>query len=298
MKKKFLILSIMMLLVTMFLSANVMAATITSATVTITPSKTEYKPGETIEFTISLKDLNASSGILGLGAYIEYDSNLLTLNPTATGLSNWVDADISEKTHRFLTTKNSHSANSEDILKITFTAKEVTSDVTTSVKLKQIEISNGVDYNIEEISSNNITIKKETATTPENPPVDNEDEDNKGNEGEEENPQNPNPTNPTNPDNPDNPNTPNNPTNPSNPTNPTEPTDPNTPDNPNGNDNTNTPSIPGTSNSQNNSNNSNSSIPQLGTSGIIAIIIAIISVIAVILFIKIKIIDQKIKRGK
>ena len=291
MKKKFLILSIMMLLVTMFLSANVLAATITSATVTITPSKTEYKSGETIEFTISLKDLTASSGILGLGAYIEYDSNLLTLEPTAKGLSGWVDADISEKTHRFITTKNSHSANNEDILKISFTAKEVTSDITTSVKLKKIEISNGVEYDIDEISSNNITLKKETPTTPEKPPVDEGDKGgNEGNQGEEEKHQNP--TTPTNP------NTPNN------PTNPTEPTDQNTPVTPNDNtDNQSTPSIPGTSNNSNNnssnndSNNSSSSIPQLGTNGVLAIIIAIIVIIAVIIFIKIKIIDKKIKRG-
>ena len=80
MSKKILILSILALLLTLLLSVKVSAATITSATIEVTPSKTECKAGETIDYTISLKNLNASDGILGLGAYIEYDSNLLTLN--------------------------------------------------------------------------------------------------------------------------------------------------------------------------------------------------------------------------
>lgn len=282
----------MMLLVTMFLSVNVFAATITSATVTLTPSKTECKSGDTIEFTISLKDLQASSGILGFGAYIDYDSNLLTLEPTAKGVSGWTDADISEKTHRFITTKNSHSENNEDILKITFTAKEVTSDVATSVKLKKIEISNGVDYTINEISSNNVTIKTESTTNPEKPPVDEDD-----NKGEQD------PDKPTNPSTPNNPNDNEN----SNNNNNDNPNQPDSPVNPDESNNSNeqqgdldSPNIPSGNNNEtnNNANNSNSSIPQLGASRILLIIIAIIIVIAVILFIKIKIIDKKMKKNK
>ncbi len=158
MSKKILILSILALLLTLLLSVKVSAATITSATIEVTPSKTECKAGETIDYTISLKNLNASDGILGLGAYIEYDSNLLTLNTKAQGLSDWSDATISGTTNRFVTTKETHSSNNEDILKITFTAKETTSNVETAIKLNRIEISNGTQYNINEVSSNKVTI--------------------------------------------------------------------------------------------------------------------------------------------
>ena len=178
MKKKFLTLSIYILMIVMLFSVKVSAetATITSATITVTPSKTEYKAGDTVEFTVSLKNLNASSGIMGLGAYIEYDSNLLTLNTKAEGLSGWSDATISESSHRFATTKEEHSANNENILKITFTAKETVNNAETAVTLKKIEISNGAQYNISEVSSTKITIKPN-----ENPPAQQDPDDGKDN---------------------------------------------------------------------------------------------------------------------
>ena len=129
MKRKLLILSVIMLLIIALFSANVYAADISSATITITPSKTEYESGDTIEFTVSVKDLQASSGIVGLGAYVDYDSNLLTLNNVATGLSGWADADISESSNRFATTKNGHSSNNEDIIVIKFTAKVIQDNI-------------------------------------------------------------------------------------------------------------------------------------------------------------------------
>ena len=160
MNKKILIISsIMMLLISIMFSTNVYAETLTSAEIAITPSKTEYTSGETVEFIISLKNLDASDGIMGLGAYIDYDSDLLTLNTNAEGLTNWADAKISEDTKRFVTHKNEHSSNNENILKVTFTAKEVQSNVTTSISLKNVEISNGTEYDIKEIKSDRISIK-------------------------------------------------------------------------------------------------------------------------------------------
>ena len=159
MNKKFLlILTILTLFLILLLSVSTSAATITSAEVTITPSKTECKAGETIEYTISLKNLNASAGILGFGAYIEYNSDLLTLNTKAKGLSDWSDATIFEGTHRFVTTKETRSSNNEDILKITFTVKKASKNTETAIKLKKIEISNGTQYNIAEVSSSKVTI--------------------------------------------------------------------------------------------------------------------------------------------
>lgn len=274
MKKKFIIFGIVMLLVTALFSANVYAAdtdTITSATITITPSKTEYTSGEKVEFTVSLKDLNASSGILGLGAYLSYDSNLLTVNSPAEGLSGWSPADISGKTNRFLTYKNSHSSNNEDIIKISFTAKDVTSDVTTSIGLKQIQISNSVEYRINEVNSNTITIKPKS-NTPENPPVNPDDQDN---------PNNPNGSGQTSGDNGN---------------------DNNNNNNNNDNNNNNNTGLfgnsltNGTTNTNSDGNkNSNSNIPSLGINGYIYIVIAIAMITAVISIIRIKMIDKKIK---
>ena len=166
MNKKFLlILTILTLFLILLLSVSTSAATITSAEVTITPSKTECKAGETIEYTISLKNLNASAGILGFGAYIEYNSDLLTLNTKAKGLSDWSDATIFEGTHRFVTTKETRSSNNEDILKITFTVKETSKNTETAIKLKKIEISNGTQYNIAEVSSSKVTILASSTPT-------------------------------------------------------------------------------------------------------------------------------------
>ena len=264
MKKKFIIFGIVMLLVTALFSANVYAAdadTITSATITITPSKTEYTAGETVEFIVSLKDLNASSGILGLGAYVSYDSNLLTLNTSAEGLTGWSQADISEK-NRFLTYKNTHSSNNEDIIKISFMAKDVTSDVTTSVGLKQVQISNSVEYRINEVNSDTITIKPKS-NGQENPPANSGDQ---SNPNDQNNQNNPNGSGQTGNDNGNN-----------------------------NNDDIILFDNSSTNKDTNSSKNSNSDIPDLGVNGYISIVIAIAMIIAVISIVRIKMIDKKIR---
>ncbi len=279
MNKKILILSIMMLLINILAVTSVNAATITSATVTITPSKTEVKAGDTVEFTISLKELNASDGILGFGAYINYDSNLLTLNTTAKGLSNWSDATISENTNRFVTTKDTHSSNNEDILKITFTVKEAIQDIDTAVSLQKIEISNGTQYNISEVSSNKITIK---ASTTENPPVDQNTENNNGQDNE--NPSGGNSEGNNNQNNNGNNNGNNN--------------------NNNSNNNNNKPDSNGenSNNSSNNKNNSengdgstNKIFPALGANSYLITIITILAVVAIISIFRINLLNRKIK---
>lgn len=273
MKKKFLTLSIIMLLMATLLVPNTYSAEITSAKITITASKNEYKAGDTIEFTISLKDLQASNGILGLGAYINYDSNLLTLNNVAKGLSDWSDAEISTKTNRFATTKNSHSSNNEDILLLSFTAKTVSSDTKTSISLQKIEISNGTEYKIEEMKSNEITIKP-ASSTPSDNPSDNPDHNNESDK----------PNNPSDSENNNNTNTQNN----------------------NSNTNTNSQNGSGNSKGQNNSNKnlttgsddkkSSSYIPKLGSSEFnLLLVIFVVAIVALFFVARIKIIDKKIE---
>lgn len=301
MKKKILVLSMIVLFITSFSTVNVLAANITSAQITITTSNTEYHPGDTIEFIISLKDLNADRGISGLGAVIEYDSNLLELKYSAKGCTNWESASIGSESNRFATTRNRdeqnspYSQNNEDIITIQFTVKEVTSETTTKVSLKNIELSNGSLYRIENAESTSITIKPKTTT-----PIDPDDSDE--------------------PDNPDTPDDPVNPTDPSNPTNPDIPTQPDNPNNSNGNGGVNNnqgnenhnSNIPNgnNSNGSNNNNNSNNNasnkdpnikneiIPQLGEENLLSIIVITIvcAIFALMFGVKILLLNKKIKK--
>lgn len=224
MKKKFLMLSIIVLFITNFWAVNVLAANISSAQIIITTSKTEYQPGDTVEFVVNLKDLKADRGIVGLGAIIEYDTNVLELKYRAEGCTNWENASIGSTTNRFATTRNkdennnAYSKSNEEIIKIQFTVKEVTSEATTKVSLKNIELSNGSLYRIENTSSGSITIKPKTVI----------------------------PTEPDKPDEPDEPDIPNTDEQPG------EPNQPNTPDN-----NQNKPNNSTTTDNTSKSNHSN-----------------------------------------
>ena len=260
MKRKFLILNIIMLLVTSLWTVKVFAAGITSAQVTMTTSKTEYNPGETIEFVISLKNLNADKGIAGFGATLVYDSNTLELNRNAEGCAYWEDAYIGSESNKLVITRgrdnsgSAYSQNNEDIVKIKFTVKEVNNETTLNVSLKNIELSNGTLYRLTKIDSNSITIKPNSTKpdTPDNP-------DNPSNPDNPDNPDNPNtPDNPDNPSNPDNPNTPDNPDNPSNPDNPNTPDNPDNPSNPDNPDNPGNPTNPSNPNNPDNPDNPSS----------------------------------------
>lgn len=304
MKKKILILSVIILALTAIFAIKVSAYEITSAEITITPSKTEVNPGDTVDFIVSLKNLKADTGLIGVGAYLEYDSNLLELSNEAKGLSGWTDATISSISNRFVTTRNNHSSNNEDILKITFTVKDVNSDKGTTVGLSQIELSNGSELDISSVVSSTITIKPKSYV-----------------------PNNPN--TPDNPKNPDNPNKPDTPDNPNNPDTPDTPDNPNKGDNDdkgnnqqNGNtvkpdnnttenrvddstnnndsntveDTTNKNTIEGETTNKGNST-SNSNIPNLGANAFLTVLIGIALVVAIILFVRMKLLDKKINNN-
>ncbi len=280
MKKKFLILSIFLLVITFFSAMHVLAVSISSAQIAITSSKTEYSPGDTIEFTISLKNLNADRGISGLGAVVEYDTNLLELKRNAEGCANWDNASISANANKFATTRNRdenenvYSQNNEDILKIQFVVKEVSNETTTKISLKNIEISNGSLYTIENADSNTITLKpkKTTPVVPEGP-------DNPSTGGSENN-------------------------------NPTQ--TPGTNNNANGNENqnpggnnTNTKPIPNinTNTSGEDSNTKNEVIPQLGEkneflTNSILVCITMFAIIASVIGVKIVLLNKKITKNK
>lgn len=294
MKKKLLILGVVLLALTAIFALNVSAYEITSAEIAITPSKTEVNPGDTVEFTVSLKNLEADTGLMGLGAYVEYDSNLLELKNETEGLSGWTDATISPSTNRFATTRNSHSAKSEDILKITFTAKDVDSDKGTTIALKQVELSNGSELDIESVVSETITVKPKTATpTPEDPP--------------ENPPSDPSTNTVTNTTKEPSSNTvtnnsvdntakkPTNNTVSNTASNTATNTSKNTVNNTAKRPTNNTTKLPG-GNTNNNDSESDTKIPNLGVKGYLSILIGIAVAVTILLYIKMKTLDKKIEK--
>ena len=284
MKKKLLNLGVMLLALTMLFSVKVSAYTISSADIAITPSKNEYNAGSTIDFIVTLKDLNADTGLMAMGAYVNYDSNLLTLNTSAQGLSGWDSATISSSTNRFVTTRMEHSKNNEDILKISFTAKDVSENTKTSISLKKIELSNGAEYDISEVKSTEITIMPKSST----PPSDN----------------------PSNPDNEDNPSKPDNGDNPSKPgtendnskeddknkNNNNSVNDGNVNNSTNNGNSSNSSSSEKNSESKNNESTSSNKIPNLGSNPYIKITILIVAIIALILYIRLKLVNLKLMK--
>ena len=275
MKKKLLNLGVMLLALTMLFSVKVSAYTISSADIAITPSKNEYNAGSTVDFTVTLKGLNADTGLIAMGAYVNYDSNLLTLNTSAQGLSGWDSATISSSTNRFVTTRMEHSKNSEDILKISFTAKDVSENTKTSISLKKIELSNGAEYDISEVKSAEITIMPKSST----PPSDN-------------------PSKPDNGDNSSKPGTEND----NSREDDKNKNNNNSANDGNGNNSSNNGNSSNSSSSKKNSESKNSKstfsnkIPYLGSNPYIKITILIVAIIALILFIRLKLVNLKIMK--
>ncbi len=281
MKNKVLIISTIMFLIISLLPISVLAANITSAQVTMTASKTEFIPGETVEYTVSVKNLDADRGIAGFGAVIEYDPNVLELDTTAQGCANWENASIGGSSKKFATTRNkdasgsAYSQNNEDIVKIKFTVKEVSSETTANVGLKSIELSNGALYRLSKIDANAITIKPKTVS--EDPGTDS-------------------------------------PTQPGDSEEPSNPTEGNKPSDSNSTGNTNNAGSTGTVNggSNNNSGNSGSTstngskttktgstitrLPHSGISIYLAIPMGIAMMVMVIMLAKIKLVNKKIKK--
>ena len=269
MKRKIFIISVVMLILTSVLTMDVYAqSSITSATITISSDKEKYNPGDTVEFTISLKDLQADKGIMSMGAYLEYNSNLLELNTNIEGLSGWTNGTINNETNRFIVSRDSRSSNNEDIAKISFTAKEVINDTSVSISLKKLELANGVDYIIDQVDSNSAIITENTIPSGNN--------------------SSPNPNHPSNPDNPGSQS--------ENPNNPNLSNDSGNNDKENKVNNTTTKNNT-TSETTNNVNKSNKNIPYSGASSILIQIIGVVIIVSIILFIRLKLLDIKINKN-
>ncbi len=164
MKKKFLIIINIIFLVMFAFGVNVFAReTITSANITVKSTKNEYNVGETAEFVIHLDNLVASKGIITFGASMEYNHDILRLIKTE-GANDWSNNDNSSDIIGIFNSSN--SSTSEDIATIKFEVLKPNATTSLNIKLNKVDISNGGAYKISSVSSNQITVKVSETENP------------------------------------------------------------------------------------------------------------------------------------
>ncbi len=295
MKSKILIIGFVMMLATFVFGLNVYAKeSITSANITLTSSKTDYNPGDVAEFTIHLSNLNATKGILAFGGVINYNSSVLELTQV-DGLNGW--SSNGNETNVIAIIRSSNSGNEEDIAKIKFKVLKPDQTTTFSIKLTNVELANGGGYKINEVTSNQVTVKvqEESEPTPSQSTQPTQSSNPTQGPSQEPTPSK-DPTKPSQtPDKGDG-----NDGNGDNNGNPSDGNNGNNQSNNNSNNNNNNNSNKG-SNSNSNSNKSdgstsNQKLPALGAKGVTAILISVVAIVAVALFVRMKLLDKKIKK--
>ena len=305
MKRKLLTLFFIVSLMISLLSSNVFGA-ITSVKCSLNTPKNQYNVGENVVVTFRLDELNADKGIIAYSAVLDYDKEALQY-VKSEGAGSWVAPSYNDENGKFIADRNDDysSMNGEDLCTITFKALKSVNGA--KIKLSEITFSNG-GKEVGTHSDVEITVDISEEVEPSDTPSI--------------------PSNPTNPDNPDTPDTPDNPNSPDTPNtsdNPNTPDTPNISDTPSGQKNPDTqknPVIPNVSGSSNNNNKntltvgstnkpnnntvSNSAsartakgiIPPLGNgSTYFTVLIFIALIVVTTFFIKMKLIDFKIKKN-
>ena len=101
--------------------------------------------GDEFEVDFDINGLSSiENGLIALGGQLEYDSNILEKLEVNANRSQWNQSDINEKNFRFITDAEEAVTTDGNVLTIKFKVKDtVTDPVTTTVKVKNIEASNG-----------------------------------------------------------------------------------------------------------------------------------------------------------
>lgn len=272
MKNKILVLSCMVMFIISILGSNVFA-TISSATCTLNTPKSQYEVGEEVVVTFRLENLDADKGIISYSAVLDYDKTALEY-VSCSGVGKWVTPSYNEENGMLIADRNEDYSplNGEDLCTITF--KAISANSNAKIKLSEITLANGghdIGTHADLEKSINITES-----------VENPDNNNEGNSD--------NPLNPANPDN-----------NNQNPNGSIT-------ENNNDSDNSNNNNGSNTNNSNNNNSNekaninstlslSDKQIPKLGANMCILALIGIEIAVAIILFIRMKLLDKKIKKN-
>ena len=126
--------------------------------ISINGNKTSIKPGESIEYEISVSNINAGDGIKAFETYIDYDQSLFDCSVKSNEEANWSKSGYLEG---YLTMyKSDLNANKDDqvIAKIVFTAKSNVVAGNYQVTLNNIKFISG-DEQTFRVVDNNINIK-------------------------------------------------------------------------------------------------------------------------------------------
>lgn len=137
--------------------------------VTINTDKTTLKTGEEFEVQVNVNELNTiENGIIAFSGSIDYDSDLLEMI-NMESQNDWDENEYNEYNFKFITTNNKFITEDGTIFKIKFKVKDITTEQTTTIKIKDIIASNGkkdIESEDAEIEIN-ITIPEETTITSE-----------------------------------------------------------------------------------------------------------------------------------
>ncbi len=115
-----------------------------SCDLSINASKESIKPGESIEYELTVSNMNAGNGIKAFETYINYDSNLFDCTVKSNEESNWSKAGFLEG---YLTMIKNENVNAEDqvIAKIVFTAKANVTKNSYKVNFEKIKFTSEDD---------------------------------------------------------------------------------------------------------------------------------------------------------
>lgn len=269
--KKIIVLGLI-LFITISMVINVYA--VSTFEMSLQSSKNEVTKGDEFEVDVKISNIQMDKGIIALGGRIEYDKDSLELIKLE-GQNSWATPSYNENNGKFATDRGDYGTGDETIFKIIFKVKEE-SQKNVVITLVEASGSNGKDeVELKDIKTA-ITVK-DGITKPDNPNT---------NTSTDNNTTNNNTTN-SNTVNNDKNNTTNNNTNKNNVTS----------NNTTNNTNINNTNINNDIVANTNLSDTKSGIfPKTGANPIIFGTIGVLIIIAVIFYIRIRIIDSKIKK--
>lgn len=122
-----------------------------SCNMSLQTAKNEFEKTEEFVVDVNISNIQAEKGIIALGATLEYDKNILSL-VGMSGQNSWANPSYNEANGKLVTDRGSLTSSDETVFKITFKVKE-NSKANTTITLKDIAVSNGM----EEIKVANLT---------------------------------------------------------------------------------------------------------------------------------------------
>lgn len=122
--------------------------------VKLSTSKKEVSSEEKFSVYVRITNMQASKGIIAIGAGLEYDKKYLTLEEIE-GESKWSDPMYNDQTGRLIAVKNQFATKDENVFKITFKVNKK-AEKSAWVKVNNFEISDGNEE--KNVGGNSITI--------------------------------------------------------------------------------------------------------------------------------------------